>query len=493
LYGLLFCCDNMVILPAKTKCMTAKLIVIALYAIVIILIGIIGLRRTKSSKDFLLGGGNVGAWMSAFSYGTAYFSAVLFIGFAGKIGWGFGLSGLWIALFNAIVGVFVVWMLLGWRIKQVSLKYDIGTMSEFLEKRYGSPLLKLFSAIVIFIFLIPYSAAVFMGLSYLFEISLGVPYVWILAGMGIFTATYIVLGGYKSMAMIDTIFGIIMTLSVLLLLYFTLEKGGGAANIIHNLHEIEPRLVSWVGPPGWWPLFALVFLTSVAPFAMPQLVQKFYAIRDRRSIRIGAVASTIFAVLIGGVAYFMGSTTRVFINPESAPKVFMSGKPNFDQLMPELLTNVIPASLSVVILLLILSASMSTLASLVLISSSSFTRDFWKGFIRKNMPDAQITAMMRFMSAFFVLLAVLFAAVELDVIVEILGISWGAIGAFFLGPFVWGLFSERVNKTGAMVSGIGGLSICLGLYLYGISSPEAGTIGMMASLALNPIASRLSK
>ncbi len=473
--------------------MLVKIIVVSVYAILIVAIGLIGLRKTKSSKDFLLGGGNVGPWMSAFSYGTAYFSAVLFIGFAGKIGWGFGYSGLWIALFNALVGVFVVWKLLGWKIKQASLKYDISTMSEYLDKRYQSPGLKLMSTIVIFIFLIPYSAAVFMGLSYLFEISLGVPYVWVLVGMGFFTAIYIVLGGYKSMAMIDMVFGIIMTASVLLLLYFTVQKGGGFPNITASLKQIEPKLVSFVGPPGWWPLFALVFLTSIAPFAMPQLVQKFYAIRDKKSVNTGAVASTVFAVLIGGVAYFMGSTTRVFIHPESAPQIFSAGKPNFDQLMPELLTNVMPSSISVIILLLILSASMSTLASLVLISSSSFTKDFWAAYINKKMNDKGITGMMRIMSAFFVLLAVLFAAVELDVIVEILGISWGAMGAFFLGPFVWGLFSERVNKIGALVSGVGGLALCLGLYFTGMSSPEAGTIGMIASLLLNPLVSFMVK
>ena len=473
--------------------MLVKIIVISLYAILIVAIGVIGLRKTKSSKDFLLGGGNVGPWMSAFSYGTAYFSAVLFIGFAGKIGWSFGYSGLWIALFNALVGVFVVWKMLGWKIKQASIQYDISTMSEYLDKRYQSPGLKLISTIVIFIFLIPYSAAVFMGLSYLFEISLGVPYVWVLVAMGFFTAIYIVLGGYKSMAMIDMVFGIIMTASVLLLFYFTLQKGGGIPNITASLKQIEPKLISFVGPPGWWPLFALVFLTSIAPFAMPQLVQKFYAIRDRKSVNIGAVASTIFAVLIGGVAYFMGSTTRVFISPDSAPQIFSAGKPNFDQLMPELLTNVMPSSISVIILLLILSASMSTLASLVLISASSFTKDFWAAYINKKMSDKGITGMMRIMSAFFVLLAVLFAAVELDVIVEILGISWGAMGAFFLGPFVWGLYSKRVNKVGAIVSGVGGLSLCLGLYFWGMSSPEAGTIGMLASLLLKPLVSLMIK
>lgn len=469
--------------------MLIKTIALALYAAMIIVVGIIGMRKTKSTSDFLLGGGNVGPWMSAFSYGTAYFSAVLFIGFAGKVGWGFGLSGLWIALFNALIGVLVVWSVLGWKIKQASTFYGVSTMSEFLEKRYESSNLKLLASIVIFIFLIPYSAAVFMGLSYLFEVSLGIPYVWILVGMGVFTATYIVLGGYKSMALIDLIFGIIMTFSVLLLLFFTVKKGNGVVNIADSLSQIQPKLVSTIGPPGFWPLFALVFLTSVAPFAMPQLVAKFYAIRDKKSVKIGAIASTFFAILIGGVAYFMGATTRVFISAENSPSVFTDGKPNFDLLMPELLTNVIPGSLSVIILLLILSASMSTLASLVLISSSSFTKDFWGGFINKKMSDKKTMQMMRYMSAFFVLLAVLFAAVELDVIVEILGISWGAMGAFFLGPFIWGLFSTKATKLGAYTSALVGLGTCLILYSKGMSSPEAGTIGMIVSLLVNPIVS----
>lgn len=473
--------------------MVVKYIVIGLYALMILIVGIIGLRKTKSSSDFLLGGGNIGPWMTAFSYGTAYFSAVLFIGFAGKIGWGFGYSGLWIAAFNALFGVFVVWKVFGWKIKQAAMEYNVATMSEFLEKRYNAKGLKLLSAIVIFIFLIPYSAAVFMGLSYLFEISLNVSYTYILIAMGIFTASYIVLGGYKSMAMIDMIFGIIMTLSVLLLFFFTVDKGDGMVSITESLRIIEPKLVAPVGPPGLWPLIALVFLTSVAPFAMPQLVAKFYAIKDKKSVKTGAIASTFFAILIGGVAYYLGSTTRVFINPESASHIFTDGVPNFDQLMPELLTNVIPASLSVIILLLILSASMSTLASLVLISSSSFTRDFYVGFINPKLSDKNITLMMRVMSAVFVLTAVVFAAIEVDVIVEILGISWGAIGSFFLGPFVWGLFSKRVNRFGAYSSGIIGLATCMILYFTGMSSPEAGTIGMITSLIVNPIFSIFSK
>jgi len=474
--------------------MLIKLVVIALYAVMIIIIGIIGLRKTRSFNDFFLGGGNIGPWMTAFSYGTAYFSAVLFIGFAGKIGWNFGYSGLWIALFNALVGVLLVWGVFGWKIKQISITYKVSTMSEYLEKRYNSPFLKLVGSFVIFIFMIPYSAAVFMGLSYLFTSNFDLEYWHALLFIGIFTASYIVLGGYKSMAMIDMIFGIIMTGGVIILYFSTVDAGGGMTMITNTLHAIEPKLTYVVGPPGLWPLFSLIFLTSVAPFAMPQLVQKFYAIRDRRSIRIGMIASTFFALLIGGVAYYIGSTTRVFLSPDDAgfAHVFNDGVPIYDRLMPELLAKVIPESLSVIILLLILSASMSTLAALVLISSSSLTKDFYHGFINKNASDKRLTRLMRYASAFFVLLSVMLAWLDLDSIVAILGISWGALGSFFLGPFIWGILWKKSNKTGALASAFLGLASCLVLYATGMSSPSAGTIGMMVSLAVNPVVSLMS-
>lgn len=468
--------------------MVIKIIILSLYALIIIVVGFIGMKKTSSFKDFFLGGGKVGAIMSAFSYGTAYFSAVVFIGFAGKVGWGFGYSGIWIGIFNGLIGVLAVWALLGWKVKKMSIDMGVHTLSEFLEKRYHSPMLKLIASIAIFIFLIPYSAAVFIGLSYLFASSFqGLQYWHAVVFMGIFTAVYIVMGGYKSMAMMDTVFGIIMTLGVVVLAAYTIHAGGGLSRITSTLHDINPGLVAPVGPPGWWPLFSLVILTSVAPFAMPQLMQKFYAIKDRKAIRTGMIASTLFALLIGGVAYFLGSTTRVFLNPGTAPAAFLSGgKPNVDALMPELLNIVIPESLSIIVLILILAASMSTLASLVLISSSSLSKDFYAGFINKNIPDRKLTSLMRISSLFFVLLSVIIALIKPGTIVAILAMSWGAIGSAFLGPFIWGLFWKRTSKAAAFASMFLGLGTCIGLTIAGFSSPESGTIGMGISLAVAP-------
>lgn len=468
--------------------MVIKLIVLALYILMIVWVGLRGLRGTRTFKDFYLGGGTVGPWMTAFSYGTAYFSAVLFIGFAGNIGWNFGYSGLWIALLNAFLGVLIVWRTVGTRLKDAALEYGADTLPGFLNKRYKAPELQLMASLVIFVFMIPYSAAVFMGLSYLFTSSFGIEYWHALAFMGFFTALYIVLGGYKSMALIDMIFGIIMAGSVVILFFSTLHQGGGLGQITLDLRAMDPRLTEAVGPPGWWPLLSLVLLTSLAPFAMPQLMQKFFAIRDKATVKRGMFASTAFAILIGGVAYFVGSTARVFLNPEVAPAAFgPEGRPIYDILMPELLVNVVPMSLSVIILLLILSASMSTLAALVLVSSSTFVRDFYQGFINPGVSDQRMTVMMRIMSALFVFLSVLLAYLNIDSIVAILGISWGALGSFFLGPFIWGLFSRKATREAAIASGTGGLLVCLVLYFAGLPSPQAGTIGMLVSLGLNPL------
>ncbi|MCK4696663.1 MAG: sodium:solute symporter, partial [Candidatus Cloacimonetes bacterium] len=295
--------------------MIAKFITIAAYSLLIITIGIIGHKKTKSFNDFLLGGGKIGPWMTAFSYGTAYFSAVLFIGFAGKLGWGFGLSSLWIAVGNSFIGVLGVWLLLGNNIKKMALEYKVHTMPEFLEVRYDSSFLKLYTSIAIFIFFIPYTAAVFMGLSYLFETNFHISYTYALLFMGCLTGIYLVLGGYKSMAMLDVVFGIIMIVGVFILLHSTINKAGGMDNIILSLKTINPKLVSPVGPPGIWALLSLICLTSIAPFAMPQLIHKFYSIKDTRSVKIGMVASTIFAIIVTGTAYFTGALTRIFIHP----------------------------------------------------------------------------------------------------------------------------------------------------------------------------------
>jgi len=467
-----------------------KVACLAAYVVAILYIGYTSMKRTKTFGGFFLANRSVGPWLTAFTYGTAYFSAVLIIGFAGKVGWGFGMAALWIALGNTVIGTFLVWKLLGKRIMLVSRKMDLHTMPEYLDWRYDSKFLKAYSAICIFVFLIPYSASVYMGLSYLFQINFNMPYEYVLLGMAVLTAIYLTMGGYKAVTLVDIFQGTVMIAGILIMIGMFTQKAGGFSSILAKLNSISPELTSVWGPPGWLPIMALVFLTSVAPFAMPQLVQKFYGIRDERSVKIGTTVATLFALVITFGAYYSGALTRVFISASKYPALFTNGKVAVDKLLPVMIRDFVPELLAIVILLLVFAASMSTLAALVLVSSSSIVKDLYQGFFRKGASEKKLVLLMRVACLVAILLSVLVALARPVVIVTMLAISWGAVAAVFLAPFVYGLLWKRATKLSAMISSFAGLGTTLIWYALSESTKQVPTIasaGMIVSLLVLPI------
>ncbi len=467
-----------------------RIILLAVYVIVILFIGYRSMKGTKTFGDFFLANRTVGPWLTAFTYGTAYFSAVLIIGFAGKVGWGFGMASLWIALGNTLVGTFLVWRLLGKRIMQASRKLNVQTMPEYLEARFDSRFLKAYSAICIFVFLIPYSASVYMGLSYLFEINFNVPYTYVLLGMAILTALYLIMGGYKAVTVVDIFQGMIMVAGILIMIGMFTGKAGGLSNIFNRLNAINPELTSIWGPPGWLAIMALMFLTSVAPLAMPQLVQKFYGIKDERSVRIGTIVATLFALVITFGAYYSGALTRVFISPDKYPALFERGKATVDKLMPVMIKDFVPEVLAVIILLLVFAASMSTLAALVLVSSSSIVKDLYQGFINKEVHEKDLVLPMRCTCLVAIILSVIVALKKPVIIVTMLSISWGAVASVFLAPFVYGLLWKRTTKLSAITSSFAGLGTTLIWYALSESAsmiPVIASAGMILSLLVLPI------
>jgi len=459
------------------------------YAAILFGIGIYGMRRTKTFDDYFLGSRSIGPWLSAFTYGTAYFSAVLLIGFAGKLGWGFGFSALWVAVGNTFIGTMLAWILIGKRIRNASLELEVYTMPEYLHKRYDSHFLKIFGAIAIFIFLIPYAASVFLGLSYLFEIAFDINFNVILLIMAVFTGIYMILGGFRSIAIVDFIQGVIMIFGVGMLVYFGITKAGGLPEIVSKLDNIDPKLTGFIGPPGFFPLLFVVIITSVAPLAMPQLIQKFYSIKDERSIKIGTIVSTIFAVIITGAAYFTGSLTRVFINADKYPQIFSNGRPVVDKLIPIFIRDVIPSSISFVILLLVLSASMSTLASLIFVSASAIVKDLYHGYSGKGVSEKKLNDLMRVFCGIFIIISVVFTVFKPAIILTLLLISWGAIAAIFLAPFLYGLYWKRANKYAANICAVMGAAITMVLFfaLPASKIPLIATLGMGVPLLVFPI------
>lgn len=478
-------------------------ILTALFFILILAIACWGMRQTTDVHDFFLGGKTLGPWILAFSYGTAYFSAVIFVGFAGKFGWQFGLDALWVGIANAVIGAGLAWLILGRRTRNMTHNLNVRTMPEFFSARFETNGMKVITAIIIFVFLVPYSASVFMGLSYLFEIVFEkkISFPIVLTVISLVSFLYVTGGGYKAIARIDFVQGVIMLFGSVLMVYVIARHFGGLGEAASRIsQQLNTKISSGeIKLAPWYLLPSVIFMTSFGVWGMPQMVHKYYAIRDEKEIWRGAIISTVFALIIGCAAYFTGAMTHL-MDSDTIPRT-ISGGVDFDRLVPDLLTARLPQVLLAVILLLVLSASMSTLSSLVLVSSSAITIDLYKGYVNPNASDRSELLLMRILCGLFILISYLIALLQPTWIVSLMSISWGAVAGSFLAPYLYGLFWRRTTKLGAYAGMWTGLLISNGLYWYWVvtktpdlaaRTPLAACLAMILPMIVVPVVSLMT-
>lgn len=448
-------------------------------------VGIWGMKKTKSLNDFFLGGRNIGPWVSAVAYGTTYFSAVLFIGFAGKFGWGFGLNALWIAAGNVVFGTLLAWLVLGKRTRRMTQNLNVMTMPEFMQERFQGRYLKFFSAMIIFIFLLPYSASVFKGLGHLFEINFSIPYDLALLVMIIITGFYLVLGGYFAITLNDFIQGIIMIFGTIAMVYILTTQLGGFSSAFQKINIGYQQHIG--KPASGLLLWSLVFMTSFGTWGLPQMIQKFYAIKNEQMIPKAAIITTIFSAIIGFSAYYTGALSHAFFN--KIP--LLNGQPCFDLLVPEMLKGYLPSFLMALILLLVLSASMSTLSSLVLVSSSAIAIDLYKGHVNPKISRENSLFMIRFLNAVFIVLSYFIAKNQFSLIVTLMALSWGAVAGSFMAPYLYGLYWKKTTRTGIAAGMSCGLTTAIVLFfvLGPANAPIASSIAMILPFIVVPVVS----
>lgn len=477
--------------------MAVKIGIIFIFVCVVIGIGIYARKHTKSVDGFVLGGRSVGPWLSAFAFGTSYFSAVIFIGYAGQFGWKYGLSAFWIGVGNALLGSLLAWWVLGPRIREITQRLKATTMPEFFGKRYHSKALRVASAAIIFVFLIPYTASVYNGLSRLFGMAFGLPYEVCIIGMAVVTCIYVVLGGYMATVLNDFVQGIVMLLGIVAVIAAVLAGQGGFSEAIISLSQIPAEGSSMNGAfismfgPDLFNLLGVVILTSLGTWGLPQMVSKFYAIKSGPAIKQGAIISTVFAFIVAGGSYFLGGFARLF-GDEIAFSA--QGTPIYDSIIPTMLSG-LPDILLGIVVVLVLSASMSTLSSLVLTSSSSLTLDLLKDNVIKSMSDRSQIVWMRGLIVVFVVISAALALVQytstITFIAQLMSISWGALAGAFLGPLLWGVYSGRISKAAVCASFIVGVGLTVSNMFIGfIDSPiNCGALAMLLSLVVVPLVS----
>lgn len=461
--------------------------------IALFLVGMIGIslyasRKVNSLDDFHLGGRKIGPWLSALAYGATYFSAVIFVGYAGKLGWNFGLGAVWIGVGNGIIGTWLAWKVMAEPTREMTRRLNVSTMPELFAVRYQSPALKVASAVVIFVFLTPYCASVYQGLSMMVESALGIPYAWVCIALAVVTGVYLIVGGYLADALTAVVQAVFMLVGVILIGIFFFKEMGGFGQALSDLAAADPARASVFGADPL-NLFWLVMLTSLGVWGLPQMVHKFYAIESKQSIRKGTVISTIWSLIVGGAAYLFGAFGYSALSGE-----LPAG--GFDAVIPTMMSQMMPQAMLGLIVVMLLAASMSTLASLVLASSSCIAIDLVKGAWKKDMPEQKVTLWMRVLCGVFMLISVIIALGQVDVIVNLMSFSWGAVAGVCIGPYVFGVLWKRTNTAGAWAGVVGALATTLILScIPALSgrSPMIGVLSMFASLILTPLVSLLTK
>ncbi|MBR2404918.1 MAG: sodium:solute symporter [Clostridia bacterium] len=462
-------------------------------------VGVYCSRNSTDVSGFVLGGRCVGPWLTAFAYGTSYFSAVIFVGYAGQFGWRFGIASTWIGIGNAVIGSLLAWVILGRRTRLMSQHLGSATMPEFFGKRFSSPALKIAASVIVFIFLIPYTASLYNGLSRLFDMAFpGVDYAWCVIIMAVLTCIYVTAGGYMATAINDFIQGIIMLIGIVAIIAAVLMQNGGFIESLKGLAEVEGAVPgvynSFFGPEPLNLLF-VVILTSLGTWGLPQMVQKFYAIKSEKDISKGTIISTIFAVVVAGGCYFLGGFGRLFSDKIGVEQGMPVG--GYDNIIPTMLESLSPVLIAVVIIL-VFSASMSTLSSLVLASSSTLTLDLIKGHVVKNMTDKKQVLIMRVLIVVFVAISAYIAINKdkLSAIADMMGISWGALAGAFLAPFLFGLYWKKATKASVWASFVfGALIMLLNMFMRPafpaiMQSPiNCGVIAMLGGLVIVPVVS----
>ncbi len=484
-------------------------------ALLVVFFGVmigIGLYCRKNATDvngFVLGGRSVGPWLTAFAYGTSYFSAVVFVGYAGQFGWKYGIAATWAGIGNAFLGSLLAWAVLGRRTRVMTQHLDSATMPQFFQQRFQSKTLKLAASAIIFIFLIPYTASLYNGLSRLFGMAFDIDYAVCVIVMAVLTGVYVIAGGYMATAINDFIQGIIMIVGIIAVIGAVLSSQGGFLEALNKLGQVSDPAVSQT--PGVFASFfgpdpvnllGVVLLTSLGTWGLPQMVQKFYAIKSEKAINKGMIISTVFAMIVAGGCYFLGGFGRLFAGSLQFTDTgaIVGG---YDAVIPTMLSGLSDLLIAIVVIL-VLSASMSTLSSLVLASSSTLTLDFIKGTVVKELKEKQQLLIMRLLIVVFILISVVLAIVQyqssVTFIAQLMGVSWGALAGAFLAPFLFGLYWKRTTTASVYVSFAFSTVVMLLNIFFRSSFPvllqspiNAGAFCMLAGLILVPAVSLLTR
>ncbi len=424
-------------------------IIIVVYLAILILIGFVTGRRTKSVEDFYIGGRQIGPWVTALSFVAAYFSSVVIIG-GGGFGYMFGMSTLWIGAINVLLGCTVCWIVLGPRIRKFTQRLNTMTIPGFFGERYKSNFALVFSAIIIVLFMIFYNVSILKGMGHIFEVLMDIPYAYGILLAGIIILFYVSIGGYLAVVWTSFVQAWVMGIGLIVLTIFSIKAVGGIGAANQALEAINPGLINTPGVWGWPGLISFALIVSFGVWGMPQLVVRFYSLKNLKVLKIGTVIATV-GTCLALLPYFNGAIARVLC----------PGLQNPDLAIPTLAKNVLSPFGSAIVLAGVVAAGMSTFASILIILSSSMIHDIVKKGLKKNLNKNKILFYSKVASIIIGIVSLIIAFNPPALVLTLTAFAWAVIASTTLWPILFGIYWKKATKMGCIISMVGGFITAL--------------------------------
>ncbi|MED3573059.1 sodium/pantothenate symporter [Cytobacillus praedii] len=434
---------------------------IIIFLVLIFIIGFWASKKMNSSNSFLqeyfLGGRELGGFILAMTMMATYGSASSFIGGPG-VAYTQGLGWVLLAMSQVVTGYFVL-MVLGKKFAIVARRYQAVTLIDFLKERYKSKWVVLLSAFSIIIFLFSAMAAQWVGGARLIESLTGISYISALFIFAISVMVYVVIGGFRAVALTDAVQGAIMFIGTLILLIAVIIAGGGIPKIISDLAAENPNLITPYGFDGkLTPLYVSSFwiLVGVGVVGLPQVTVRAMSYKNSKAMHRAIIIGTIVVGTIMLGMHLIG----VFARP------ILPGIEVGDTVMPLIALKVLPPWLAGVVLAAPMAAIMSTVDSLLLLVSSAVVKDVYINYIRPNASEGTIKKMSFGVTTVLGILVFLMAISPPDLLIWLNLFSFGGLEAAFIWPVVLGLYWNRGNKFGAITSMLAGTGSYIFIHLY---------------------------
>ncbi|MCK4528266.1 sodium/proline symporter [candidate division WOR-3 bacterium] len=418
-------------------------IVIIFYLGILILVGLITGRKTRSVDDFYIGGRQLGPWVTALSFVAAYFSSVVIIG-GGGFGYMFGMATLWVGAINVLLGGTLCWIVLGPRIRKFTQRLKTITIPGFLSERFKSRFILIFSAIIIVLFMVVYNVSILKGMGHIFEVLMEIPYVYGIIIACVIILFYVSIGGYLAVVWTSFIQAWIMSAGLILLTIFALKATGGITVVNQALETIDPGLINTPGLWGWPGLISFTLIVSFGVWGMPQLLVRFYSIKNLTVLKIGTVVATV-GTCMALLPYLNGAIARIHFPNLQSP----------DLAIPTLTKMVLPPFGSAIVLAGVIAAGMSTFASILIILSGSLMEDIVNTGLGKKLAREKSLRYGKIASAVIGLISLLIALKPPGLVLTLTAFSWAVIASTTLWPILFGIYWKGATRLGCISSMVG--------------------------------------